>query len=225
MHRFLKSVNTFTFLAPWQSTLSQSSQFDFKYSINPFNINMTQLEVSPKSHMRPLKCAYDPLLPPPLGSSVQLTAQISSILQQDHPNSILLTPSEPSVAVPWPSSLLHCRQNIYWREAESAARALIPQLHTLSRQNGAKIPKELQQADGKTTESDVEKMKAIRKKETEFVDTVVGCGVYMHPNANKERMQLIVQALLVLWTHDDTVEENPEDLVWLLLTNHRPVCR
>ncbi|GFF70783.1 hypothetical protein IFM53868_00397 [Aspergillus udagawae] len=117
-------------------------------------------------------------------------------------NSIPLSPSV--MGIPWPSKFPGCRQCKHWETAERMTKELlhaIYQNYEQGPQDDGKLPVDLQK-----TSTDKRSL-----KENELVATAVKSTVYMFPDASPVRAGMIAQSMLLIFLHDDVVEESPVD--------------
>ncbi|GFF61137.1 hypothetical protein IFM51744_10595 [Aspergillus udagawae] len=117
-------------------------------------------------------------------------------------NSIPLSPSV--MGIPWPSKFPGCRQCKHWETAERMTKELlhaIYQNYKQGPQGDGKLPIDLQR-----TSTDKRSL-----KENELVATAVKSTVYMFPDASPVRAGMIAQSMLLIFLHDDVVEESPVD--------------
>ncbi|GIK05800.1 hypothetical protein Aspvir_009913 [Aspergillus viridinutans] len=117
-------------------------------------------------------------------------------------NSIPLSPS--MMGIPWPSKFPGCRQCKHWETAQRMTKELlyaIYQNYKQEPQDDGKLPVDLQR-----TSTDKRSL-----KENELIATAVKSTVYMFPDASPVRAGMIAQSMLLIFLHDDVVEESPVD--------------
>ncbi|KAJ6006804.1 hypothetical protein N7451_004748 [Penicillium sp. IBT 35674x] len=120
---------------------------------------------------------------------------------RDLENSIPISPS--LTGVPWPSNLPGCRQNKHWRVAERMTRDLFEAIYKhvdQTRDASNKLPGQLYEAEERKMH-----------KEAELVGTAVKSTAYMFPDASPARAGMIAQTMLLIFLHDDVVEESMKD--------------
>ncbi|GES65515.1 terpenoid synthase [Aspergillus terreus] len=117
----------------------------------------------------------------------------------DYSNSIPLFPSV--MGIPWPSKFPGCRQCKHWETAERMTKELLYAIYKKAPRDDGKLPVDLQ-------ETSTDKRS---RKEKELIATAVKSTVYMFPDASPVRAGMIAQSMLLIFLHDDVVEESPVD--------------
>ncbi|GKZ36019.1 hypothetical protein AbraIFM66950_006892 [Aspergillus brasiliensis] len=118
----------------------------------------------------------------------------------DYLNSFPLFPS--AMGIPWPSKFPGCRQCKHWETAERMTKELLQaiyQNHRQTPQDDGKLPVNLHK-------SSTDKRSL---KERELIATAVKSTAYMFPDASPIRAGMIAQSMLLIFLHDDVVEESP----------------
>ncbi|PYI26857.1 terpenoid synthase [Aspergillus indologenus CBS 114.80] len=103
--------------------------------------------------------------------------------------------------VPWPTSFPAARQCRYWEAAQTACERLIHESRVLRSREGKLLPKGFLCAD---SNHDV-----LTRQERAIVDTAVSAAIYIVPNAPVERIKIIAQLFMLLWTHDEMLTAFP----------------
>ncbi|KAE8393533.1 isoprenoid synthase domain-containing protein [Aspergillus alliaceus] len=165
----------------------------------------TPLDASQREHLMPITHAFDPVET----SRASFDPEAFKFLQISdtgaggpgcYSNSITLCPSK--MSIPWPSYFLGCRQGKHWKTAESMTKELLDAIYKDSRKEAeadGKLPLELED-----TSSDIR-----TRKEIELVSTSVKSATYMYPDASPVRAGMIAQLMLLIFLHDDVVENSP----------------
>ncbi|KAF7168670.1 hypothetical protein CNMCM5623_001610 [Aspergillus felis] len=168
------------------------------------SIQMPSLANGPKTNLfMPISHVYDPIH---TSNDSAFDSGIFAFLEatngDDYPNSIPLSPLV--MGIPWPSKFPGCRQCKHWETAERMTKELlyaIYQNYKQAPQDDGKLPIDLQK-----TSTDKRSL-----KEKELVATAVKSTAYMFPEASPVRAGMIAQSMLLIFLHDDVVEESPVD--------------
>jgi hypothetical protein len=139
--------------------------------------------------IRPLVRAFDPVGPDTLGPP---DLDFASLFKETNvPEDAPLTLYPEQLNVPWHTSLPWVRQSKWWVQGEAAGRDLVNRISADKASERGALP--------------VEFMDERRKgKINELVEDAVSCAVYLYPSASRTRIELLTQALLLLYFHDGT---------------------
>ncbi|OJJ42124.1 hypothetical protein ASPZODRAFT_105738 [Penicilliopsis zonata CBS 506.65] len=130
--------------------------------------------------------------------------QVDPVPSTSHRHDIVIHP--PSFGVPWPTTFPAARQCRYWKLAILACEELVRDMRALRTQTNKRLPDWFSQSNAADPTSN--------HKERLLVDTSVSAAIYMAPNSAPERIQIIAQLFLLLWTHD-VVDSIMQDLLSL----------
>ncbi|KAF4960418.1 hypothetical protein FGADI_1065 [Fusarium gaditjirri] len=141
--------------------------------------------------VRPLVRAFDPVGPDTLGPP---DLDFASLFRERNvPEDAPLTLYPEQLGVPWHTSLPWVRQSKWWVQGEAAGRDLVNRISADKASERGTLP--------------VEFMDERRKgKIDELVEDAVSCAVYLYPSSSPTRIELLTQALLLLFFHDDVME-------------------
>ncbi|KAF4436138.1 Aristolochene synthase [Fusarium acutatum] len=141
--------------------------------------------------IRPLVRAFDPVGPDTLGPP---DLDFASLFREKNvPEDAPLTLYPEQLGVPWHTSLPWVRQSKWWVQGEAAGRDLVNRISADKASERGTLP--------------VEFMDERRKgKIDELVEDAVSCAVYLYPSSSPTRIELLTQALLLLFFHDDVME-------------------
>lgn len=137
--------------------------------------------------IRPLVRAFDPVGPDTLGPP---DLDFASLFRERNvPEDAPLTLYPELLNVPWHTSLPWTRQSKWWVQGEAAGRDLVNRISADKASERGALP--------------VEFMDERRKgKIDELVEDAVSCAVYLYPSSSPTRIELLTQALLLLFFHD-----------------------
>ncbi|KAG7405186.1 hypothetical protein ACKAV7_013889 [Fusarium commune] len=141
--------------------------------------------------IRPLVRAFDPVGPDTLGPP---DLDFASLFRERNvPEDAPLTLYPEQLGVPWHTSLPWVRQSKWWIQGEAAGRDLVNRISADKASERGTLPMEF--------------MDERRKgKIDELVEDAVSCAVYLYPSSSPARIELLTQALLLLFFHDDVME-------------------
>ncbi|KAH7205611.1 isoprenoid synthase domain-containing protein [Fusarium oxysporum] len=141
--------------------------------------------------IRPLVRAFDPVGPDTLGPPDLDFASL--FRERNAPEDAPLTLYPEQLGVPWHTSLPWVRQSKWWVQGEAAGRDLVNRISADKASERGTLPMEF--------------MDERRKgKIDELVEDAVSCAVYLYPSSSPTRIELLTQALLLLFFHDDVME-------------------
>ncbi|EGU77007.1 hypothetical protein FOPG_12444 [Fusarium oxysporum f. sp. conglutinans race 2 54008] len=141
--------------------------------------------------IRPLVRAFDPVGPDTLGPPDLDFAFL--FRERNVPEDAPLTLYPEQLGVPWHTSLPWVRQSKWWVQGEAAGRDLVNRISADKASERGTLPMEF--------------MDERRKgKIDELVEDAVSCAVYLYPSSSPIRIELLTQALLLLFFHDDVME-------------------
>jgi hypothetical protein len=137
--------------------------------------------------IRPLVRAFDPVGPDTLGPP---DLDFASLFREKNvPEDAPLTLYPEQLGVPWHTSLPWVRQSKWWVQGEVAGRDLVTRISLDKASERGTLPMEF--------------MDERRKgKIDELVEDAVSCAVYLYPSSSPTRIELLTQALLLLFFHD-----------------------